>query len=122
AHRDRHLRRHPDARPRLRLGQGRPRMDPLDQGRSAWHPEHAQPHAPRDAGPPPLGAAGRARRARARSGVIMASEASPLNLMAAPKGWGSPQYKDDGGSVITTNVDAVLNSLLNWGRHNSVWY
>jgi len=52
----------------------------------------------------------------------MASDTSALNLMAPPKGWGSAKYADDGGSVITTNVDAVVNSLLNWGRSNSVWF
>lgn len=41
--------------------------------------------------------------------------------MAPPKGW-APKYHDDGGSVITTNVDQVINSLINWGRSNSVWY
>jgi NADH:ubiquinone oxidoreductase subunit 3 (subunit A) len=35
---------HPDARPRLRLVEGRSRVDPLDQGRSARRPERAQPH------------------------------------------------------------------------------
>lgn len=52
----------------------------------------------------------------------MSSSTSLLNLMAPPKGWGSPKYADDGGSVITTNVDTVVNSLLNWGRVNSVWF
>ncbi len=52
----------------------------------------------------------------------MASDTSALNLMAPPKGWGSPKYADDGGSVITTNVDTMVNWLLNWGRANSVWF
>ena len=46
---------------------------------------------------------------------------SNLNLMAPPKG-SFDKYADDGGSVITTNVDNVINWLLNWGRANSVWY
>jgi NADH-quinone oxidoreductase subunit B len=32
------------------------------------------------------------------------------------------RYADDGGTVISTNVDKVVNWLLNWGRSNSVWY
>ena len=52
----------------------------------------------------------------------MASDQGALNLMARPKGWGDAKYVDDGGSVIQTNVDAVVNSLLNWGRSNSVWF
>ncbi|MCC6551643.1 MAG: NADH-quinone oxidoreductase subunit NuoB [Polyangiaceae bacterium] len=46
---------------------------------------------------------------------------SNLNLMAPPRGW-EARYTDDGGSVITTNVDQTINWLLNWGRANSVWY
>jgi len=48
--------------------------------------------------------------------------ASNLNLMAPPKGGLDAKYTDDGGSVISTNVDQVINWLLNWGRSNSVWY
>lgn len=48
--------------------------------------------------------------------------ASNLNLMAPPKGGLDAKYTDDQGSVITTNVDQVINWLLNWGRSNSVWY
>jgi len=47
--------------------------------------------------------------------------ASNLNLMAPQKSWDA-KYADDGGSVITTNVDQVVNWLLNWGRSNSVWF
>src|SRR6266446_6069193 len=32
------------------------------------------------------------------------------------------RYSDDGGSVINTRVDQMVNWLLNWGRSNSVWY
>ncbi len=32
------------------------------------------------------------------------------------------KYGDDSGSVITTQVDTMVNWLLNWGRSNSVWY
>src|SRR4030095_13896118 len=32
------------------------------------------------------------------------------------------KYADDGGSVITTRVDEVVNWLLNWGRSNSIWF
>ena len=32
------------------------------------------------------------------------------------------RYSDDGGSVINTHVDQMVNWLLNWGRANSVWY
>ena len=32
------------------------------------------------------------------------------------------KYGDDGGSVLTTRVDTMVNWLLNWGRSNSVWY
>jgi NADH-quinone oxidoreductase subunit B len=32
------------------------------------------------------------------------------------------RYSDDGGSVINTRVDQMVNWLLNWGRANSVWY
>ena len=46
---------------------------------------------------------------------------SNLNLMAPPKGWDA-KYSDDGGSVLTTNTDQVINWMLNWGRANSVWY
>src|SRR5829696_1770906 len=46
---------------------------------------------------------------------------SNLNLMAPTKGLDA-KYSDDQGSVITTNVDQVINWLLNWGRANSVWY
>ena len=38
--------------------------------------------------------------------------ASNLNLMAPPKGLDA-KYTDDGGSVISTNVDQVINWLLN---------
>lgn len=34
----------------------------------------------------------------------------------------SARYADDGGSVITTRTDEVINWLLNWGRSNSIWY
>ena len=44
-----------------------------------------------------------------------------LNLMAPPKSFDG-RYADDGGTVISTNVDKVVNWLLNWGRSNSVWY
>src|SRR4026207_725800 len=47
--------------------------------------------------------------------------ASNLNIMAPQKGLDA-RYSDDQGSVITTNVDQVINWLLNWGRANSVWY
>jgi NADH-quinone oxidoreductase subunit B len=47
--------------------------------------------------------------------------ASNLNLMAPQKGWDT-KYADDGGSVISANVDATLNALLNWGRSNSIWF
>jgi NADH-quinone oxidoreductase subunit B len=47
--------------------------------------------------------------------------APSLNLMAPPGGHDA-RYADDGGSVITTNVDQTINWLLNWGRSNSVWY
>ena len=46
---------------------------------------------------------------------------SNLNLMAPMKG-ADARYADDGGSVISTNTDQVINWLLNWGRANSVWY
>ena len=45
--RDLPLHGHPDARPRLRLGQGRPRVDPRDQGRSARRAERLEPDAAR---------------------------------------------------------------------------
>ncbi|MBI2893488.1 MAG: NADH-quinone oxidoreductase subunit NuoB [Deltaproteobacteria bacterium] len=32
------------------------------------------------------------------------------------------RYADDGGSVLTTRVDQMVNWLLNWGRANSVWF
>ncbi len=32
------------------------------------------------------------------------------------------RYADDGGSVLTTRVDQMINWLLNWGRANSVWF
>src|SRR5262245_26807369 len=56
-------------------------------------------------------------RDRGRSRVMAAN----LNSMAPPKSYDS-RYTNDGGSVITTNVDQVVNALLNWGRANSVWY
>ncbi|APR84508.1 NADH-ubiquinone oxidoreductase chain B [Minicystis rosea] len=34
----------------------------------------------------------------------------------------SAKYADDGGSVITTRTDEVINWLLNWGRSNSIWF
>lgn len=52
----------------------------------------------------------------------MARDVSSLSLMASPEGRGSSKYADDGGSVITTKVDTVINSLVGWSRSNSVWY
>ena len=46
---------------------------------------------------------------------------SKLNLRAPSTGYDA-RYSDDGGGVITTNVDQAINWLINWGRSNSVWY
>ena len=46
---------------------------------------------------------------------------SNLALMAPPRGRDA-RYADDGGAVISTNTDVMVNALLNWTRANSVWY
>ena len=45
-----------------------------------------------------------------------------LLFKPAPTSSLDAKYGDDSGSVITTQVDAMVNWLLNWGRSNSVWY
>lgn len=40
----------------------------------------------------------------------------------APKRPMEARYADDGGSVITTRTDEVINWLLNWGRSQSIWF
>jgi NADH-quinone oxidoreductase subunit B len=46
---------------------------------------------------------------------------SNLAFMAPPRGRDA-RYGDDGGAVLTTNADLMVNALLNWTRANSVWY
>ena len=72
ARRDLRLRRHPDARPRLRVGEGRSRVDPLDQGRPARHAERDEPHD----GPRRCPSRRRCRRGRARRARPAAKEPS----------------------------------------------
>ncbi len=114
--RDRPLRRHPDARPRLRLEEGRPRVDPLHQGRSARRPQRDEPGpaAPlrsRASAPAGLPGRGAPRRGGAESMTIERS-----NLMAPPDGMG----REIRGRRRQRHHDAastqVINWLLNWGR------
>jgi NADH-quinone oxidoreductase subunit B len=46
---------------------------------------------------------------------------SNLVLMPSPRGRDA-RYADDGGGVLSTNTDLMVNALLNWTRANSVWY
>ncbi len=43
-----------------------------------------------------------------------------LNLMAPSTRWDTGVM--EGGSVIQTNVDQMIDWLVNWGRANSMWY